>query len=655
MPDDLNRAKILQNLSKTPLLDQIAAPEDLRRLPESALRQVAAELRSETIDAVSVTGGHLGAGLGVVELTVAIHHVFDTPRDRLIWDVGHQAYPHKILTGRRDRIRTLRQGGGLSGFTKRTESEYDPFGAAHSSTSISAGLGMAVARDLDGRHNNVIAVIGDGAMSAGMAFEAMNNAGAMHSRLIVILNDNDMSIAPPVGAMSVYLARLSATRTYLKLRDIGKQLTRQLPERVDRAITRAVEHARGYVTGGTLFEELGFYYVGPIDGHNFDQLMPVLKNVRDTDVGGPVLIHVVTQKGKGYAPAEASDDKYHGVNTFDVVTGAQSKAKANAPSYTKVFADSLIKEARKDDRIVAITAAMPTGTGLDFFGQEFPTRTFDVGIAEQHAVTFAAGLATEGYKPFCAIYSTFLQRAYDQLVHDVSIQRLPVRFAIDRAGLVGADGATHAGSFDVAYLGCLPEMTIMAAADEAELVHMVATAAAYNDGPIAFRYPRGEGVGVDMPEFGVPLKIGKGRVMREGTRVALLSLGTRLGEALKAAEMLAAHGLSTSVADARFAKPLDRDLIRRLAANHEVLITIEEGSVGGFGSFVMQALAEDGAFDGTGATALKFRSMVLPDIYLDHDKPDRLYAQAGLDARAIVAKVLGVLGRSEEAATSLIA
>ncbi len=655
MPDDLNRAKILQNPSKTPLLDQIASPEDLRRLPEADLRQVAAELRSETIDAVSVTGGHLGAGLGVVELTVAIHHVFDTPRDRLIWDVGHQAYPHKILTGRRDRIRTLRQGGGLSGFTKRTESEYDPFGAAHSSTSISAGLGMAVARDLDGRHNNVIAVIGDGAMSAGMAFEAMNNAGAMHSRLIVILNDNDMSIAPPVGAMSVYLARLSATRTYLKLRDIGKQLTRQLPERVDRAITRAVEHARGYVTGGTLFEELGFYYVGPIDGHNFDQLMPVLKNVRDTDVGGPVLIHVVTQKGKGYAPAEASDDKYHGVNTFDVVTGAQSKAKANAPSYTKVFADSLIKEARKDDRIVAITAAMPTGTGLDFFGQEFPTRTFDVGIAEQHAVTFAAGLATEGYKPFCAIYSTFLQRAYDQLVHDVSIQRLPVRFAIDRAGLVGADGATHAGSFDVAYLGCLPEMTIMAAADEAELVHMVATAAAYNDGPIAFRYPRGEGVGVDMPEFGVPLKIGKGRVMREGTRVALLSLGTRLGEALKAAEMLAAHGLSTSVADARFAKPLDRDLVRRLAANHEVLITIEEGSVGGFGSFVMQALAEDGAFDGTGATALKFRSMVLPDIYLDHDKPDRLYAQAGLDARAIVAKVLGVLGRSEDAATSLIA
>jgi 1-deoxy-D-xylulose-5-phosphate synthase len=645
----------LPNPSKTPLLDRISKPEDLRALPESDLRQVAAELRAETIDAVSVTGGHLGAGLGVVELTVAIHHVFDTPRDRLIWDVGHQAYPHKILTGRRDRIRTLRQAGGLSGFTKRAESEYDPFGAAHSSTSISAGLGMAVARDLDGRHNNVIAVIGDGAMSAGMAFEAMNNAGAMHSRLIVILNDNDMSIAPPVGAMSAYLARLGATRTYLKLRDIGKQLTRQLPARVDRAITRAVEHARGYVTGGTLFEELGFYYVGPIDGHNLDQLLPVLKNVRDTDVGGPVLIHVVTQKGKGYAPAEASDDKYHGVNTFDVVTGAQSKPKANAPSYTRVFADSLIKEARKDDKIVAVTAAMPTGTGLDFFGEEFPRRTFDVGIAEQHAVTFAAGLATEGYKPFCAIYSTFLQRAYDQVVHDVSIQRLPVRFAIDRAGLVGADGATHAGSFDVAYLGCLPDMTIMAAADEAELVHMVATAAAYDDGPIAFRYPRGEGVGVDMPEFGVPLEIGKGRVLREGARVALLSLGTRLAEALKAADVLAAHGLSTTVADARFAKPLDRDLVRRLAAHHEVLITIEEGSVGGFGSFVLQALAEDGALDGTGATALKFRAMVLPDVYLDQDKPDRLYAKAGLDSKAIVAKVLDVLGRSEEAAKSLIA
>ena len=615
----------MSKTSKTPLLDRISTPADLRQLPEGELKQVAAELRAETIDAVSVTGGHLGAGLGVVELTVAIHHVFDTPRDRLIWDVGHQAYPHKILTGRRERIRTLRQGGGLSGFTKRSESEYDPFGAAHSSTSISAGLGMAVARDLDGRKNNVIAVIGDGAMSAGMAFEAMNNAGAMHSRLIVILNDNDMSIAPPVGAMSAYLARLGATRTYLKLRDIGKQLTRQLPARLDRAITRAVEHARGYVTGGTLFEELGFYYVGPIDGHNLDQLLPVLKNVRDTDVGGPVLIHVITQKGKGYAPAESADDKYHGVNTFDVVTGAQSKPKANAPSYTRVFADALIKAAREDDKIVAVTAAMPTGTGLDLFEKEFPKRTFDVGIAEQHAVTFAAGLATEGYKPFCAIYSTFLQRGYDQVVHDVSLQNLPVRFAIDRAGLVGADGATHAGSFDIAYLGILPDMTIMAAADEAELVHMVATAAAYDAGPIAFRYPRGEGVGLELPTFGNVLEIGKGRIMREGTRVALLSLGTRLAEALQAADMLGAHGLSTTVADARFAKPLDRDLIRQLAANHEVLITIEEGTIGGFGSFVMQVLAEDGALDGAGRRVpLKFRAMVLPDMYQDHDKPERL-------------------------------
>ena len=646
----------MPNPSKTPLLDRISTPADLRQLPEGELKQVAAELRAETIDAVSVTGGHLGAGLGVVELTVAIHHVFDTPRDRLIWDVGHQAYPHKILTGRRERIRTLRQGGGLSGFTKRSESEYDPFGAAHSSTSISAGLGMAVARDLDGRKNNVIAVIGDGAMSAGMAFEAMNNAGAMHSRLIVILNDNDMSIAPPVGAMSAYLARLGATRTYLKLRDIGKQLTRQLPARLDRAITRAVEHARGYVTGGTLFEELGFYYVGPIDGHNLDQLLPVLKNVRDTDVGGPVLIHVITQKGKGYAPAESADDKYHGVNTFDVVTGAQAKPKANAPSYTRVFADALIKAAREDDKIVAVTAAMPTGTGLDLFGQEFPKRTFDVGIAEQHAVTFAAGLATEGYKPFCAIYSTFLQRGYDQVVHDVSLQNLPVRFAIDRAGLVGADGATHAGSFDIAYLGILPDMTIMAAADEAELVHMVATAAAYDAGPIAFRYPRGEGVGLELPTFGNVLEIGKGRIMREGTRIAILSLGTRLAEALQAADMLGAQGLSTTVADARFAKPLDRDLIRQLAANHEGLITIEEGTIGGFGSFVMQALAEDGALDGAGRRVpLKFRAMVLPDAYQDHDKPERLYAQAGLDAKSIVAKVLSVLGREDDAAKALIA
>jgi 1-deoxy-D-xylulose-5-phosphate synthase len=645
----------VQYTSKTPLLDKISSPEDLRRLPDSALRQVADELRAETIDAVSVTGGHLGAGLGVVELTVAIHHVFDTPRDRLIWDVGHQAYPHKILTGRRDRIRTLRQAGGLSGFTKRTESEYDPFGAAHSSTSISAGLGMAVARDLSGGHNNVIAVIGDGAMSAGMAYEAMNNAGAMHSRLIVILNDNDMSIAPPVGAMSAYLARLGSGRTYLKLRDVGKQLTRHMPARLDRAITRAVEHARGYVTGGTLFEELGFYYVGPIDGHNLDHLLPVLKNVRDADIGGPVLIHVVTQKGKGYPPAEASDDKYHGVNTFDVVTGAQAKPKANAPAYTRVFAESLMKEAERDDKIVAITAAMPSGTGLDLFAERFPARTFDVGIAEQHAVTFAAGLATEGYKPFCAIYSTFLQRAYDQVVHDVAIQKLPVRFAIDRAGLVGADGSTHAGSFDVAYLSCLPDMTIMAAADEAELVHMVATAVAYDDGPIAFRYPRGEGVGIEMPEFGVPLEIGRGRVLREGTRIALLSLGTRLAEAMKAAENLAAYGLSTTVADARFAKPLDRGLLRRLAAHHEVLVTIEEGSTGGFGSMVLQALSDDGALDGHGRVPLKVRTMVLPDVFLDQDKPDRLYARAGLDAKAIVAKVLEMLGRSEEAAKSLIA
>ncbi|MDB5596651.1 MAG: 1-deoxy-D-xylulose-5-phosphate synthase [Hyphomicrobiales bacterium] len=645
----------MPDTSKTPLLDKISSPEDLRLLPDSSLRQVVDELRAETIEAVSVTGGHLGAGLGVVELTVAIHHVFDTPRDRLIWDVGHQAYPHKILTGRRDRIKTLRQAGGLSGFTKRTESEYDPFGAAHSSTSISAGLGMAVARDLSGGHNNVIAVIGDGAMSAGMAYEAMNNAGAMHSRLIVILNDNDMSIAPPVGAMSAYLARLGSGRTYLKLRDVGKQLTRHMPARLDRAITRAVEHARGYVTGGTLFEELGFYYVGPIDGHNLDHLLPVLKNVRDADIGGPVLIHVVTQKGKGYPPAEASDDKYHGVNTFDVVTGTQAKPKANAPAYTRVFAESLMKEAERDDKIVAITAAMPSGTGLDLFAERFPTRTFDVGIAEQHAVTFAAGLATEGYKPFCAIYSTFLQRAYDQVVHDVAIQKLPVRFAIDRAGLVGADGSTHAGSFDVAYLGCLPDMTIMAAADEAELVHMVATAVAYDEGPIAFRYPRGEGVGIEMPEYGVPLEIGRGRVLREGTRIALLSLGTRLAEAMKAAENLASYGLSTTVADARFAKPLDRGLLRRLAAHHEVLVTIEEGSTGGFGSMVLQALSDDGALDGHGRVPLKVRTMVLPDVFLDQDKPDRLYARAGLDAKAIVAKVLEMLGRSEEAAKSLIA
>jgi 1-deoxy-D-xylulose-5-phosphate synthase len=628
-------------LSPTPLLDTLLTPSDLRRLPEGRLAQVAEELRAETISAVSVTGGHLGAGLGVVELTVALHHVFDTPRDRLIWDVGHQAYPHKILTGRRDRIRTLRQGGGLSGFTKRTESDYDPFGAAHSSTSISAGLGMAVARDLSGERHNVIAVIGDGAMSAGMAYEAMNNAGAMHSRLIVILNDNDMSIAPPTGAMSAYLARLVSGRAYRSLREIGKQLTKRLPKFLHDKAEKAEEFARGFWTGGTLFEELGFYYVGPIDGHNLDHLLPVLKNVRDA-TEGPILVHVVTQKGKGYAPAENSADKYHGVVTFDVVTGAQAKPKANAPSYTKVFGESLVKEARQDDKIVAVTAAMPSGTGLDLFGKEFPSRTFDVGIAEQHAVTFAAGLATEGFRPFCAIYSTFLQRAYDQIVHDVAIQNLPVRFAIDRAGLVGADGPTHAGAFDVAYLACLPNFVVMAAADEAELVHMVATAAAHDDGPIALRYPRGDGVGVEMPDVGVPLPIGQGRILKEGTRVALLSLGTRLSEALRAAEDLEARGLSTTVADARFAKPLDEELILRLAREHEVLITIEEGSVGGFGSHVLQLLAERGVLD----AGLKVRPLVLPDAFLDHDKPERMYGRAGLDAPAIVAKVFDALGRN---------
>ncbi len=636
-------------LTQTPLLDTLPTPDMLRKLPETALRQVADELRLETISAVSVTGGHLGAGLGVVELTVALHYVFDTPRDRLIWDVGHQAYPHKILTGRRNRIRTLRQAGGLSGFTRRSESEYDPFGAAHSSTSISAGLGMAVARDLSGKTNNVISVIGDGAMSAGMAYEAMNNAGAMNSRLIVILNDNDMSIAPPTGAMSAYLARLASGKMYGTLRRFGKQLATRLPKFFYNKAKKAEEYTRGFWTGGTLFEELGFYYVGPIDGHNLDHLLPVLKNVRDAQ-NGPILVHVVTQKGKGYAPAEASLDKYHGVSTFDVITGAQAKPKPNAPAYTRVFADSLIAEAAKDDKIVAVTAAMPNGTGLDLFGKTYPSRIFDVGIAEQHAVTFAAGLATEGYKPFCAIYSTFLQRAYDQVVHDVALQKLPVRFAIDRAGLVGADGATHAGSFDLAYLCCLPDMVVMAAADEAELVHMVATAAAYNDGPIAFRYPRGEGVGVDMPEIGVPLEIGKGRVLVEGSRVAILSLGTRLAESLKAAEELEAHGLPTTVADARFAKPIDRDLVRRLAASHDVVITIEEGSIGGFGSQVQQLLSDDGAFD----NGLKFRSMIFPDAYIDHDKPEKQMARIGLDAKGIVAKVLNALGR-EQADQSLIA
>ena len=625
--------------SKTPLLDRIHDPEDLRGLEESELRQLADELRTETIDAVAVTGGHLGAGLGVIELTVALHHVFDTPRDRLVWDVGHQAYPHKILTGRRDRIRTIRQGNGLSGFTKRAESEYDPFGAAHASTSISAGLGMAVARDLAGKPHNVICVIGDGAMSAGMAYEAMNNAGAMNSRLIVILNDNDMSIAPPVGAMSAYLARLTSGGTYRSLRKLGKQFARYLPGPLYEKAQRAEEFARGFLTGGTLFEELGFYYIGPIDGHNLDHLLPVLKNVRDAQ-NGPILVHVATQKGKGYPPAEGSADKYHGVVPFDVVTGKQAKGKSNAPSYTKVFAESLVKEARKDERIVAINAAMPAGTGLDIFEREFPHRTFDVGIAEQHAVTFAAGLATEGYKPFATIYSTFLQRAYDQVVHDVAIQRLPVRFAMDRAGLVGADGPTHAGSFDIAYLGCLPGFVVMAAADEAELVHMVATAAAHDEGPIAFRYPRGEGVGVDMPEAGIPLEIGRGRIMREGSKVALLSLGTRLAECLKAAESLGAIGLSTTVADARFAKPLDEDLILRLAREHEVLVTVEEGARGGFGGYVLALLAERNLLD----QGLKIRTMTLPDVFIDHDKPDKMYAQAGLNADGIVAKVVSALG-----------
>jgi 1-deoxy-D-xylulose-5-phosphate synthase len=630
--------------SKTPLLDTINLPDDLRRLPEKDLRQVADELRTETVDAVSVTGGHLGAGLGVVELTVALHYIFDTPRDRLIWDVGHQAYPHKILTGRRDRIRTLRQGGGLSGFTKRTESEYDPFGAAHSSTSISAGLGMAVARDLDGGNNNVVCVIGDGAMSAGMAYEAMNNAGARNERLVVILNDNDMSIAPPVGALSTYLARITSSGTYLHLREAMKQLAQRLPKQWERRAARAEEYTRTYWTGGTFFEELGFYYVGPIDGHDLNVLLPVLKNVRDAQKG-PILVHVVTKKGKGYPPAEASDDKYHGVNKFNVVTGAQVKVKPNAPSYTKVFADSLIAEARKDPKIVTVTAAMPSGTGLDLFGEEFPERTFDVGIAEQHGVTFAAGLATEGYKPFAAIYSTFLQRAYDQVVHDVAIQKLPVRFALDRAGLVGADGPTHAGAYDIAYLGCLPNFVIMAAADEAELRHMVATAVAIDDRPSAFRYPRGEGVGVELPDIGVPLEIGKGRIMREGSTVAILSLGTRLAESLKAADQLAALGLSTTVADARFAKPLDEDLVRRLAQNHEVLITVEEGSIGGFASQVLQYLATSGLLD----RGLKVRPMVLPDDFIDQDKPEKMYERAGLGTSGIVATALSALGRPVQA------
>ncbi|NKM14759.1 1-deoxy-D-xylulose-5-phosphate synthase [Rhizobium laguerreae] len=630
----------MTQLPKTPLLDQVNYPADLRKLEDRDLPQLAREVRDEMIDAVSRTGGHLGAGLGVVELTIAIHRVFDTPDDRLIFDVGHQCYPHKILTGRRDRIRTLRQENGLSGFTRRAESEYDPFGAAHSSTSISAGLGMAIAADLDKSDRRVIAVIGDGAMSAGMAYEALNNAGALDARLIVILNDNDMSIAPPTGAMSAYLARLASGRTYMGFRDFGKKLTAYLGKNIDRAITRAVEHARGYVTGGTMFEEMGFYHIGPIDGHSFDHLLPVLRNVRDNG-RGPVLIHVVTQKGKGYPPAEAAADKYHGVNKFDVITGAQARVKPNAPSYTSVFAEALVQEAALDDKIVGITAAMPNGTGLDKLAEAFPSRCFDVGIAEQHAVTFAAGLAAEGYKPFAALYSTFMQRAYDQVVHDVAIQGLPVRFPIDRAGFVGADGPTHAGSFDTAFLTTLPGFVVMAAADEAELKHMVRTAVAYDGGPISFRYPRGEGVGVDMPARGEILQIGKGRIVKEGTKVALLSFGTRLADCLLAAEDLDAAGLSTTVADARFAKPLDRDLIRQLARHHEMVITVEEGSIGGFGSHVMQYLSSEGLLD----NGLKIRSLVMPDIWMEQAKPEAMNAHAGLDRAGIVSTVFRALGR----------
>ena len=625
---------------KTPLLDQIKSPNDLKNFKPDQLQQIADELRAETIDSVSVTGGHLGAGLGVVELTVALHYLFDTPDDKIVWDVGHQVYPHKILTGRRDRIRTLRQGGGLSGFTKRTESEYDPFGAAHASTSISAALGFSVASDLQGTHNKAIAVIGDGAMTGGMAYEALNNAGAMHNKLIVILNDNDMSIAPPVGALSAYLSRLISSKSYRSLRDIGLHMSEKFPRPMKKAAQRAEEYARGMLTGGTLFEELGFFYVGPIDGHNMEHLIPVLKNVRDDEAEGPVLVHVVTQKGKGYEPAEQSDDKYHGVGKFDVVTGALDKGKANAPSYTKVYAQSLIQEARDDDKIVAITAAMPSGTGIDLFEQEFPTRTFDVGLAEQHAITFAAGLAADGMKPFATIYSTFLQRAFDQIVHDVALQNLPVRFAMDRAGYVGADGQTHCGAFDVAYMACLPNMIVMAPSDEAELVHMVATAADIDSQPSAFRYPRGEGVGVEMPERGQVLPIGKGRILREGTKIVLLSYGTRLQDCLDAAEELNAHGLSTTVADARFAKPLDEDMVRRLAAEHEVLVTVEEGSVGGFAAQVSQFLAMAGIFD----AGLKFRPLVMPDVFFDQDSPRKQVEFAGLTCPDIVATALSALG-----------
>ncbi len=628
---------------QTPLLDQVHEPADLRRLDEKDLRQFSDELRQELIDVVSVTGGHLGAGLGVVELTTALHYVFETPRDRLVWDVSHQCYPHKILTGRRDRIETLRQSGGLSGFTSRKESEYDPFGAAHSSTSISASLGFAVGRDFLGDSNHVIAVIGDGAMSAGMAYEAMNNAGAMNSRLIVILNDNDMSIAPPVGAMSAYLSRLISSKPYASMRHLAKEVASRFPRPLEQAAKRAEEYARGMFTGGTLFEELGFFYVGPIDGHNLDHLLPVLKNVRDTDFDGPVLIHCVTQKGKGYEPAETSADKYHGVAKFDVVTGEQAKPTPKAPTFQNVFAKALIAEAEQDDKIVAVTAAMPSGTSLNKFAERFPGRCFDVGIAEQHAVTFCAGLACEGFKPFAAIYSTFLQRAYDQVVHDVAIQSLPVRFAMDRAGMVGADGVTHQGSYDITYLGCLPGFVLMAAADEAELMDMVATQVAIDDRPSALRYPRGESLGLELPGRGTALEIGKGRILAEGSKVAILCYGTRLHDGLKAAEELAARGLSTTVADARFAKPLDEDLVCRLAKEHEVLLTVEEGAIGGFATQVMQLLAQRGLFD----RGLKFRPLTLPDVFIDHGKPADQVAMAKLDAPGIVGAALAALGREE--------
>ena len=630
-------------MPNTPLLDTIHYPADLRKLEKKQLTQLALELREELVDAVSFTGGHLGAGLGVVELTIAIHYLFNTPDDRLIWDVGHQAYPHKILTGRRNKIRTLRQGGGLSGFTKRAESQYDPFGTAHSSTSISAGLGMAVARDLEGKNNSIISVIGDGAMSAGMAYEAMNNAGAMDSRLIVILNDNDMSIAPPVGAMSSYLAKLLSGKKYIGFRNFFKKISDKFPGKLKQRIGQAEEYLRGMAVGGTLFEEMGFFYVGSVDGHSFDQLLPVLENVKNSTHEGPFLIHAITQKGKGYQPAEDSKDKYHGVTKFNVATGEQSKSSSNKPSYTNVFGETLAAHAQQDNKIVAVTGAMPSGTGINIFQKQFPKRTFDVGIAEQHAVTFAAGLATEGYKPYAAIYSTFLQRAYDQVVHDVAIQSLPVRFAIDRAGLVGADGPTHAGSFDITYLTTLPNFVVMAASDEAELVRMINTSIDINDRPCAFRYPRGNGIGIELPSVDEKLKIGKGRVVQEGTNVCILSLGTRLEECKIAAKELKNKGISTTIVDARFAKPLDEELIIRCAREHDMMITIEEGSIGGFGSHVANLLAEKGIFD----KGLKFRSLMLPDVFIDQDTPEKMYDVAGLNAKQITEKILDIFFNKE--------